>query len=122
MKKKHSCCQTDNPLDNITITNVKTETEEEVSEMEFPSSPPVLERETSTTPEASFSSQLGTLETHLSEEDDSLKNLFDFLYKMVKKFPPNLQTQVKVDLFKIVTEAEMKMQCNLIDNIQNGTR
>jgi hypothetical protein len=108
VKKKSTSCQT-NPLDNVTIVEVKTELEEK--EVEIPCSPPIFEREISYSPEPSSS---GTHKTDLNGDcEDTLRNLFDFLYNMVKKFPPHLQTQVKIDLFKTVTEADMQWQCDM---------
>ncbi|XP_044263371.1 histone-lysine N-methyltransferase 2C-like isoform X2 [Tribolium madens] len=100
-KNRDMACQTPHPLDNVEITDVKTETEDD-SDL-----PPILEKETYApilSPLSSFRLEI------ISEEEDTLKELFDFLYKKVNKFPPQLQAQVRVNLFKVVTEAEMKLK------------
>ncbi|EFA06199.1 hypothetical protein TcasGA2_TC009048 [Tribolium castaneum] len=95
-RTRSMACQTPHPLDNIVITSIKTADDDS-------DSPPVLERENYTPPTVSSSSSR-------LENDDTLKDFFDFLCKTIKKFPPQLQTQVKVDLFKIVSEAELRLQ------------
>ncbi|RZB39226.1 uncharacterized protein BDFB_005840 [Asbolus verrucosus] len=112
VKKKSASSQT-TVLDSITIIDVKTELEQK--ELDIPGSPPpLLEREDAiSTPEPQYEPSSSMILETSTESEDTLRNLFDFLYNMVKRFPPALQTQVKIDLFKIVTEAEMKLQCNM---------
>ena len=105
--------------------SVKTETEVEVSESEseleldIPSSQ-VLQRQMIKFLEPIPVVGTSQIPDSNTDGDDTLKHFFDLLYNMVKKFPPQLQTQVKIDLFKTVTEAELKLQCNMLDVTLNS--
>ncbi|KAK4886517.1 hypothetical protein RN001_002788 [Aquatica leii] len=43
-----------------------------------------------------------------NDEDDALKQLFLSMYGTVKTFPPTLQTETKIKLFNIITNAELE--------------